>query len=232
MKITYNDFLKINEKKSINISLIDIEKILLNIFNDSVVSSVNTLYEKDKKGGYLLIVTINNIFYNKTDILHTKLIFNVDKDKTKITDNYLFYLYDLNCNFKRIDFNDIFELENKLKEVLNKRIIGKDLKKLSDLNITLTIDTNKLLEEKDMNNISIYSITYSPIVNHIPCESLFFKFEINIKDIKTIDMNIRKIDKNDFKITFQNNDDFTEFNISDLSYLSNTICEMLKKYNF
>ena len=73
---TYKQFMKIFEQQESIISLSEVEKVIKNIFNDTKVSSASTVYEKDKETGELkLIITINNLFYERTDVLHIKFIF-------------------------------------------------------------------------------------------------------------------------------------------------------------
>lgn len=229
MKIRIKDFLKMNENNNIIISLSEIEKIINNVFNDTKVSSVNTTYEKTDEG-YKLILTLNNIFYDKVDLIHNKFVFYVDKDKRQITNNFFHYLYDINCNFRTVKFNDASEIENKLNNILNKRKFGDELLTLSDLNVTMVTKVNDWLKNEDINNVSIYSIAYNPVVDVMPCESMFFKFDINIDDTHNIKMNVRKIDKNKYKVTFTENDWTVDDEISDLKALPQIIGEMIKKY--
>ncbi len=229
MKVKYDDFLKMNEGKESLISLSDVENIIKEIFNDTKVSSVSTLYEEED-GENKLIITINNLFYEETNIIHTKIVFYTDKKKTKLDHNYFYYQYDINCNYKKVVFIDISELKNKLQDILNNRKFGRDIKILSDLSITIASDVNKLLQEKDINNISIYTITYIPIVDAVPCDSLTFRFDINIDDIRTIKMIIKKNNSDEFRITFRENEWFDDVKIGSLKALPQTITEMIKKH--
>ncbi len=229
MKIRYSDFLKIYEKKDFIISLSDIEDIIKNVFSEARVSSVSTLYEKEDNVNKL-VITINNLFYEETNIIHTKFIFYTDDKKRKLSDNYLHYHYDINCKYKKVDFSDLVELEEKLNDIIDNRKFGKDLKILSDLSVTLATDVNGMLSENDISGISIYTITYIPIVDAVPCDSLTFRFDINIDDTRLIKMIIKKIDKDEYKITFNENDWFEDVTISSLKAIPQTITEMIKNY--
>jgi len=44
MKISYIDFLRLNEQNESIISLSEIEKVIRNVFNDTKVSSASTVY--------------------------------------------------------------------------------------------------------------------------------------------------------------------------------------------
>jgi hypothetical protein len=228
MKVTYLDFIKMNESKSI-ISLSDIDKLIKNIFIDTKVESVNTLYEK-YSDGYKLVISINNIFYDTTNIIHTKLIFYTDNKKNKINKNHFLYLYDINCNFKEVYFDDIDDLQSKINDIFNKRRFGRDVKILSDLTITMTENVNKWLNDNNLNKNSIYNISYEPLTDVIPCESLFFKFTVNINDTKFIKMSIRKIANNDYKISFNENEWFEDYDIVSLNAIPQTIGNMIKKH--
>lgn len=229
MKIKYNEFLKIYEKKDFIISLSDVENIIKTVFSDTRVSSVSTLYEKEDNINKL-IITINNLFYEETNIIHTKFIFYTDNKKRKLNENYFHYHYNINCNYKKVDFSDLIDLEEKLNEIINDRKFGKDLKILSDLSVTLASDVNQILSENNISDISIYTITYIPIVDAVPCDSLTFRFDINIDDTRFIKMIIKKIDKEEYKITFNENDWFEDVTIGSLKAIPQTITEMIKNY--
>ena len=228
MEIKYNNFLKIYEKKNFIMSLSDVNDIIKNVFGDTKVSSVSTVYEVED-GITKLIITINNLFYEETNIIHTKFIFYTD-DKKKLSQNYLHYQYDINCNYKKVVFDDLDELEEKLTNIITERKFGRDIKILSDLSVILSTRVNELLREDDIVDLSIYTISYIPIVDNTPCDSLTFRFDINIDDIRFIKMIIKKIDKEEYKITFSENDWFLDKTITSLKAIPYTIIEMIKNY--
>jgi hypothetical protein len=228
MKIKYNDFIQINEKSNVIISMADLEKTIKEIFTDSKVSSVDTTYEKDEDE-FRFIITLNNIFYENSNVIYNKLLFYTDSKKRKLEKNYFKYLYDLNCKFKKVSFNDIEDLYNKLNNIFENNKFGKNLKTLSTLNITMTKNVNEWILNNEINNISVYNISYNPIINSMPCESMFFRFDINIGDTRTIGMNIRKTE-DVFAITFNEGEWFNDITISDLEALPQAIGEMIKKY--
>ena len=226
---TYKQF--INEKDEYIVSLSEVEKIIKEVFSDAKVSSVSTVYEKDKDtGGLKLILAINNLFFEKTDILHTKFVFLVDNEKRKLLKNKFFYLYDINCNFKEVDFVDPDDLETKLNSIVNKREFGKDIKDLSDINITSAVDVNKWFEENDVDDISIYSITYHPIVDNVPCESLSFHFEINIDDTRAVELIMKKVNDNEYTFSFREGDWFHDVTINDIKGMVQVIGETIKNH--
>ena len=225
----YNNFIKLNEDSNIIIGLFDLNSIIEEIFSETKVSSVDTSYINEDDQTKLLL-TINNLFYEETNIIYTKFVFHVDKKKRKLVHNYFFYQYDINCNYKKVDFNSVPELKEKIQSILDDKKFGSDIKILSDLSVTLSTNVNELLKENDINDLSVYSIIYKPIVDQVPCESLTFQFDINIDDIRFIKMIIKKIDKNDYKITFNENDWFNDVNIDSLKSIPQIISDMIKKY--
>ena len=229
MKTRYNEFLKIYEDKDLLISLFDVENVIKSVFDEAKVSSVNTVYEKEDDVNKF-VLTVNNLFHEETNIIHTKFIFYVDDKRRKLTENFLHYQYDINCNFKKVKFTGVFELEEKLNNIIEERKFGKDLKTLSDLSVTMASDVNELLSENDITDISIYTITYTPIVDSVPCESLTFHFNINIEDTREIRMIIRKIEDDEYKITFNEKDWFRDVTINSLKAIPQTITKMIKNY--
>jgi hypothetical protein len=229
MKINYKDFLKMYESKGSTISLMEIETVIKNVFSDTKVSSVSTLYEKEGDENKF-IITINNLFYEETNIIHTKLVFYTDEKKRGLEKNHLHYQYDINCNYKRIDFENIIELETKLKNIIDERKFGRDIKILSDLSVTMASDVNKMLQDNEITSLSIYTITYIPIVDAVPCDSLTFRFDINIDDTRFIKMVIKKVDRDEFRITFKENEWFDDVTIGSLKAIPQSITDMIKKH--
>lgn len=229
MKTKYMDFLKLNEKKTDVITIAEIEKVFKEVFDDTKVSSVKTLYD-EKDGGIKLIISVNNLFYDETNIIYTKFIFDIDETKQILKEKKLFYLYDINCNFKEIVFSDTDELKSKLYDILNKEKFGDELKTLSDINVHMTSKTNEWLGDNNIDTISIYSIKYQPLVDNISCDSLFFRFSINIEDLYLIELNIRKNEDGEFKLSFNKGDWFHHVILTDINGTVQTIGETIKNY--
>ena len=229
MKTKYGEFLKMYEANDTVISLMDVEQVINNVFADTKVSSVSTLYEKEDNENKF-IVTINNLFYEETNIIHTKFVFYTDEKKKGLEKNHFHYQYDINCNYKLVNFTDVGELENKLNRIVTKRKFGRDIKILSDLSVTMASTVNQSLKNLDITKVSVYSINYIPIVDAVPCDSLTFRFDINIDDIRFIKMVIKKVDKDDYRVTFNENEWFNDVTIGSLRAIPQTITEMIKKH--
>jgi len=193
------------------------------------VKSTYETIEGDKEN-LKLIVTLNNVYYEKTGIIHTKLVFYTDNKKRKLNKDFFHYLHDINCKFKKVSFTNLNDLEKKINDIFDKRKFGEDMMALSDLNVTLTSLVNKWLKDKKIDTFSIYSITYNPVKDVIPCEALTFQFEINIDDTRFIKMIMKKINDGNFKISFNENDWFEDIDIGSLKALPQTIGEMVKKH--
>jgi len=231
MKTKYLDFLNLNENKHSVIGLSEVEKSFKIVFDETKVSSVKSLFDVNEDTDETkLIISINNLFFEETNILYTKFIFFVNKDKTKLVKNKFHYLYDINCKFKEVLFNDIIELQLELSKILSTESFGKDIKELSDISVSMTTKTNEWLRNNKIDSISLYNIKYQPLVDNIPCDSLFFRFELNIEDSRFIELNIRKIDKNEYKLSFNEGEWFYDVTIDSINGIIQTIGETIKNY--
>lgn len=228
MKTTFKEFIALNESNSI-ISLIDLENLISKVFDSSKIHSIKTLYEKTDDG-LKLVVAINNLFFDKSNILHTKFIFFVDDDKTKIIRNNFKYLYDINCEYKDVNFDDIIQLEEIMNTILNKKEFGYDITSISDIYVTMATDINKLLKDNDIYNSSIYNVEYSPMVDIVPCDAFSFNFKININDTTEVKLNIKKISKSEYIYSFKHNEWSEDTTKSDIKGTVDTVLEVLKKY--
>lgn len=228
MKTRFNEFIKLNENNSL-ISLIDVENVIQKVFNDSKVHSVKDVYEKN--GDDLnLIVSINNLFFEECNILHTKLMFHVDSEKSKLITNKFKYLYDLNCQYNEVNFGDIIQMESKMNEIIGNKDFGETLTDISNIYITMATDINKRLEEESMYETSIYNVDYSPLTDIVPCDSFSFDFKLNINNTDELKMNIKKRSSSEFMYTFTHKDWNEEIIKSDIKGTVDTVVEILKKY--
>lgn len=163
----------------------EIKNLFKEIFEDEkgLVKTVESVYEKSEDGKFLkLVISIHDLRVQDTLIIHTKFIFKTDLEKDDILDDSFIYLYDINCIYHSINFKDIFDLEKKIKKIVNSNKFGKDIQTLSEF-----IDTPALLISHyfDKNNITDYSIeyvNYEPKFKVKPCEETTFDFEIAVKN--------------------------------------------------
>lgn len=228
MKTTFSDFISLNENNSI-ISLIDLENLIGKVFTDTKIQSIKTLYEKTDDG-LKFVISINNLFSGKSNILHTKFIFYTDDKKTKLINNSFKYLYDINCDYKDVQFDDIIQLEEVINNIIENKEFGYDIINISNIYVTMATDINKSLKNSDIANTSVYNVEYTPLVDIIPCQSFSFNFKLNINDTIEIKLNIKKVSKSEYKYSFKNNDWFEDITKSDIKGTIDTIIEVLKKY--
>ena len=72
----------------------DLEQVIDDVFNqeEGVVKSVDTVYESSKDG-YKLVISIHGLVLEDISVIHTKLIFKVDKEKRNVILWIILYQY-------------------------------------------------------------------------------------------------------------------------------------------
>jgi hypothetical protein len=213
-----------------DISLDNLENIINRLFDESKVSSVETVYEKTEDGkGLKMVVFIHNLFYNKTNIIYAKLLFLVDDQKTKVLKNHFTYLYDINCDYRRVNFNDLDDLKEKISKVFLSRLFGNDIKILSDLMTHPGTIIDKWFKENDMGEFSVYSFKYEPKIKVMPCENLFFNFVLNLDNKENIEIVLIKEGKSEYSLKFKCNDIVKDSTIQSLDGFVNEIGIYIKE---
>ena len=157
-----------------NITIEEVEKSIKKILGDSDILNTESVYEKiDGEDNKLkLVIFFNKIFGDHDSILYTKLIFITDTDKINLSNNTFLYLYDINCQYNNVNFDDLDELTEKLDGIINKAKFGPNLKILSEFIEKPSFLINDWLKEHNVNNFSISTIRYNPKIHIIPCKSL------------------------------------------------------------
>ena len=180
-------------------TLVEIETAFREIFreDEGIVKSVETVYEKDENGGFKLVISIHGLSVEDTIIIHTKFIFRVDDQKSKLTENMFTYLYDVNCIYHEIEFNNIIDMKNKIGKIIDSNDFGEDLQLLSDFIEAPATFLNHYLRQSKITDYSIFSVIYDPKFKIVPCYELTFDFDININDNYTISLVIKKTDRKD-----------------------------------
>lgn len=181
-------------------TLLEIETAFKEIFreDEGIVKSVDTVYEKDEENnGFKLVISIHGLSVEDTIIIHTKFIFRVDSAKSKITENKFTYLYDVNCIYHEIDFDNIIDMKNKIGKIIDSNDFGEDLQLLSDFIEAPATFLNHYLRQSKITDYSIFSVVYEPKFKIVPCHELTFDFDININDNYTISLIIKKTDRKD-----------------------------------
>lgn len=196
-----------------NIRISEIESLFKEIFEEEEgkVSSVETIYEKMDDEKFLkLIISIHNLSMGDTLIIHTKFIFKVDSGKHYITDNSFLYLYDINCVYHKVDFDNVIDLKSKLENVIESNNFGMDLQILSDFIESPAMFLNYYLKRSKITDYSVFNVKYEPKFKTTPCDQVTFDFDINVNNSYNIFLSIRKIDRKEdedydtykFKFTF------------------------------
>jgi hypothetical protein len=209
------------------ITIEEVETTIKEIFGESDILNTTSIYEKipNEPEKLKLVIFFNKIFGEQDAIIYTKLIFVTDIDKINILNNSFLYLFDINCQYNNVEFEDIDELSEKLKNIITNQKFGKDIKILSEFIEKPSFLVNDWLKTNKVTNFSISSIKYTPKTHVIPCKSLSFSFDININNIE-IPLNILKTDKIIYSFTI-NNDTIT-VEKQNLNTLIETIGDTLK----
>jgi hypothetical protein len=176
------------------ITIEEVETTIKEIFGESDILNTTSIYEKipNEPEKLKLVIFFNKIFGEQDAIIYTKLIFVTDIDKINILNNSFLYLFDINCQYNNVEFEDIDELAEKLKNIITNQKFGKDIKILSEFIEKPSFLVNEWLTKNKINNFSVNSIKYNPKNHIIPCKSLVFTFDINVNNT-VIELNISKI---------------------------------------
>jgi hypothetical protein len=180
-----------------NIKISEIENLYKELFDEEkgLVSSVDTVYESPKEGDFLkLIISLHGLNTENTSIIHTKFIFKVDSGKKHLIDNSFIYLYDINCVYHKMEFSNIIDLEEKVKDVVESNNFGEDIQILSDFIEAPGMFLNYYMKRAKITDYSIFDVEYSPKFKTTPCDKTTFDFKININNNYFIEMSIWKIE--------------------------------------
>lgn len=215
----------------INIELSRIDDIFKKVFGDKNLSSIDITYEHiDNNDEELKLVIIMKKLYSLEDspIIYSKFIFVCNSEKTNITRDSFLYLYDINCKYKMVFFDDEFDLEKKLKNIVEKKIFGKNIIILSDFIKHPSFSINEWLKENKVDDISVINVVYDPKVSILPCKSLFFSFQIELSNQQKIVFNLTKEGKNEYRFDFKINNEHVMIMRNNLNYMISTIGEIIK----
>jgi hypothetical protein len=176
----------------------EIEQAFKDIFKEEegLVQSVETTYEmSSNEEFYKLVISIHGLSVEDTLIIHTKFIFKTDLEKRNITDNSFIYLYDINCNYHKIDFNNIVDMKKKIEDIISSNDFGEDIQILSDFIEAPAMFLNYYMRRAKITDYSIFDVKYEPKFKTTPCDKTTFDFEIDVNNNYKIDVSIYKIDR-------------------------------------
>ena len=221
-----------------NIRIAEIEKTFKEIFDEEEgkVSSVETVYEEsENKDYYKLVISIHNLSIKETLIIHTKFIFKTDKHKHFVTDESFIYLYDINCVYHKVDFDNVVDLKSKIENIVESNNFGIDIQILSDFIEAPAMFLNYYMKRSNITNYSIFDVKYDPKFKTTPCDQVTFDFDININNNYTINLSIKKLDRKEdedydtYKLHFTFLDDHETVEVDTLKNIHFTIGSTIAK---
>lgn len=194
------------------IRISEVEQVFKDIFDEEngVVKSIETVYEIPQTGNDFLklIISLHGLTKEDVSIIHTKFIFKVDLDKRNLESDSFIYLYDINCNYHKVEFDSIFDMKKKIERIIESNDFGSDMQILSDFIEAPAMFLNYYMRRSEITDYSIFSVIYEPKFKTTPCRDITFDFEININNNYTMNLSIRKLeatddDKDSYKFQFQ-----------------------------
>lgn len=190
----------------------DLETTFKEIFEAErgLVQSIETVFElSGDKSFYKLVISIHGLSIEDTLIIHTKFIFKTNLEKNKLIENSFIYLYDINCEYHKVDFRNIIDLRKKIEDIIESNEFGTDLQILSDFIEAPSMFLNYYLKRARITNYSIYDVKYDPKFKTLPCSQITFDFKINVNNAYDISVSIQKKEKEEvddivrYKFRFQ-----------------------------
>ena len=97
-----------------DIKISEIQDLVREVFEDEdgLANSVDSVYElSPDEDFYKLVISIQGLEIEDVSIIHTKFIFKVDLGKNHLIENSFIYLYDINCVYHKIEFDNILDLK-------------------------------------------------------------------------------------------------------------------------
>lgn len=179
------------------IKISELEQTFRDIFEEEEgkVSSVETIYESTEDDFLKLVISIQNLSIQDTLIIHTKFIFKVDKNKKNIIENSFIYLYDINCNYRRVKFENLIDLKTKIEDIIESNDFGEDIQILSDFIEAPAMFLNYYMKRAKITEYSVFDVKYNPKFKTQPCDKTTFDFEIDINNNYKIELSISKKDR-------------------------------------
>lgn len=180
------------------VKISEVEEIFKEIFDEEkgLVNSVETVYETPEDSDYLkLVISIHGLTAEDVSIIHTKFIFKTDVDKRNVIEDSFIYLYDINCIYHKIEFNNIIDLKTKIDDIIESNDFGEDLQILSDFIEAPAMFLNYYMRRAKITDYSIFDVEYSPKFKTTPCDKTTFDFKININNNYDMYLSIQKVDK-------------------------------------
>ncbi len=183
-----------------DIKISEIEQVFKEVFEeeDGVVNTMDSVYEMSPDESFLkLVISLHGLSLQDVSIIHTKFIFKVDLEKRNLIENSFIYLYDINCVYHKIEFENIVDLRKKVEDILESNNFGQDLQILSDFIEAPAMFLNYYMRRAKITDYSIFEVEYEPKFKTTPCDETTFDFDININNNYNMDLSISKVDRNE-----------------------------------
>lgn len=181
-----------------NIKISEIEESFKEIFEEEegVVKSVESIYEmSEEEDFYKLVISIHGLSVEDTSIIHTKFIFKTDLEKRNIIEDSFIYLFDINCVYHRIEFDNIIDMKEKVEDIIESKNFGEDIQILSDFIEAPAMFLNYYMRRAKITDYSIFDVEYEPKFKTTPCDKTSFDFQININNNYKMEVSVSKTDK-------------------------------------
>lgn len=183
-----------------NIKISEVEQVFKDVFEEEegLVNSVDTVYESVEGEDYLkLVISVHGLSTEDVSIIHTKFIFKTDLGKKNIIENSFIYLYDINCVYHKIEFENSIDLRKQIEDIIESNNFGQDLQILSDFIEAPSMFLNYYMRRADITDYSIFEVEYSPKFKTTPCDKTTFDFKLNINNNYDMELSIWKVDRNE-----------------------------------
>jgi hypothetical protein len=181
-----------------DIKISEIQEVFKELFDDDegVANSVDTVFElsSDEKF-YKMVISIQGLETEDVSIIHTKFIFKTDLDKKNIIENSFIYLYDINCVYHKMEFDNPVDLRTKIEDIIDSNNFGQDMQILSDFIEAPSMFLNYYMRRAKITDYSVFEVEYQPKFKTQPCDETTFDFKININDNYDMELSISKVDK-------------------------------------
>ncbi len=163
----------------------EIELAIKDIFEKQkgLVKTVDTVFEKTPDGKLeKLVISIHDLRWQDTTVIHTKFIFYCNLERTDIVKNMFSYLYDITCVYQDVEFENLIDLKRKIKDIINSNKFGKDIQLLSELIDTPGVLISSYFRQQEITEYSVGNFRYEPKFKISPCKETHFDFDIDIEN--------------------------------------------------
>ena len=225
-----------------DIKISEIEQVFKDVFDEEkgVVTSVDTVYESSPDGDFLkLVISIQGLSTEDVSIIHTKFILKTDLEKRNIIESSFIYLFDINCIYHKIEFDNIIDLKKKIEDIIESNNFGQDLQILSDFIEAPAMFLNYYMRRAKITEYSVFEVEYQPKFKTTPCDKTTFDFKININNNYDMELSIYKVDREDedeldtYKFQFRFMDEIETFETDTIKnlhfFIGSNIAKMLDK---